>query len=56
MQFEYRIVLPQPGKEVRIVAKTRSEAINAYHRLTGTPKEFIKKYCVIKNMGRVNNE
>lgn len=56
MKSEYRIAPPQPGREVCIVAKTRSEAINAYHRLTGTPKEFINKHCVIKNMGRVNNE
>lgn len=55
MKFEYRIVPPPPGKEVRIVAKTKTEAINAYHRLTGAPKEHIKKYFTVRNMGRVNN-
>lgn len=52
MKSEYKIVPPE-GKAVHIVAKTREQAIKEYHRITWIPMEFIKKHCVIKNMGKV---
>lgn len=52
MKSEYKIVPPE-GKAVHIVAKTRDQAIKEYHRITWTSMEFIKKHCVIKNLGRV---
>lgn len=53
MNSEYRIVPPN-GKIVYIVAKTRAQAIEEYHKLTWTPVRFIKEHCAIKNMGRVS--
>ena len=50
MKSEYRIVPPE-GKTVHIIAKTRAQAIEEYHKLTYTPLEFIKKHCVVKRLG-----
>lgn len=48
----YKIV-PPTGKTVHIIAKTRAQAIEEYHRITWAPVEFIKKHCRIENTGRV---
>lgn len=50
MKSEYKIT-PPVGKSVYIIAKTRAQAIEEYHRWTGIPKEYIKKHCAIKNLG-----
>ena len=51
MKSEY-VITPPTGKAVHIIARSRAEAIQEYHRMTGTPVEYIKKHCVIKNLGR----
>lgn len=52
IKSEYRFA-PPDGKVVHIIAKTRAQAIEKYHRLTWIPIEFIKKHIAIQNMGRV---
>ena len=50
MKYRYKLVFDF-GDITYIVAKTRTEAIEKYHYLTGMPKDTIKKHCLITNEG-----
>jgi hypothetical protein len=50
MKHRYKLVFDF-GDIIYINARTRAEAIEKYHSLTGMPKDTIKKHCLITNEG-----
>ncbi len=52
MKFLY-IITDSTGRKSIVVATQRQIAIKSYCKATGMPEDFFKKYCKIKNNGRI---
>ena len=49
MKFTFAVVNDN-GSVSYITAKTKTEAIDAYCRKTGCPKDYVKRHCLVKKI------
>lgn len=55
MKSEFRLAF-DTGRVFVTIAESRKDAIKNYCNKFGTPEEWVKAHCKIKNIGRVSKE
>jgi hypothetical protein len=52
MASDFKFIVDS-GRMFYVCAESRKEAVEAFCKEHGVGEEFVKKHCVVKNLGRV---